>query len=1166
LIGNISNLQLRVLRRYFNEKEYQGSKDRWDPKRFYKIWQRSIVSWHPNGDSEVKKQRKDLLVVLKELSESTQSESVFDSVTLALLKIHPRQTIPPFEDQNNRRPPEPNTLVLSYSRVLASQWGRYLEYWCEKLERANPSWTLGLPKSIQIPSLANNQKDAPQAMNQQIKALFLQRILDRSRAHDPYHLRYLSGLQSRNEDVTSSQGFQNLKTSFIGNKEATLSFIDFAKTYYEQDRLIRDGGFQEGLLFERVSGHLKMKKNSEPELLTARLGSTVRLGSSQIWQIRHAFDSKIEGLTTVKTVARILSDVESEYGARAIDELTSILKIEDEKLQRQEFTLWTTAIPKITIKKSLKDKEDKIRRSIKIFQNALHSNGIEFDPRYLDSEFDLIHLYNLLFTDRTGFCKELSWVQAENHWRNKKIQDQAGNLHAHCKKLQEDTAKPIDGVIQRLFSIQTRLIAKAIWKAIGKDWSGHIDFVIEENAFQSRRELLEVKIKDGINVKVRKEKNDKLELTEQGRTDEKFARIDRFSFGLCPYSGISLSSHQREYDHIVPRSWSMKKYGTIFNSEMNLISVSGKANQKKGNSLYRLIDLSEKYLKKAFNGRDLKQVESYLISNWKLIHKKLESVQFRHLAEEEQKIAKHVLFLPESSEEWKQAVHYLNRSSQQKVNGTQKYFIKSLMKELRYLESQENSTKARISGFKSALIRSEVVSLERKRLANQNPILEKKKDTGQSAYSHVVDATIALQIFLSQQNGEVLEFSEIAPQSVRIHRPESRSPYKAGYFSKDTWNRVSWFKETFYRMNSIPIWITRKGTLGIGFKPNRLAMIKEEVKSEFWDTVSPYLKDFGRLDLNKGLNVLIQQSKNQDAYFLIDVKKYSELLRKFQNDPKSLGTVERIISDLVYYTNRCELFDNLGKPKAHLEKGLVEYAKLNIKIEKEWKTYLDGGNIEFELPDYDRLKRLQEQYERIKSRCHDKIEIKNRTIQEGKKIFGWSEKGSNFRGRHHTSFSVPLISKKSGVLAAIRRQSIMGSEVIQIQTLMAEVLPVDSSGRECLVGPLKASQRVTLLKNSVQGNGEPLKDPWAKVSQTKKHAEVLGHDEKIQASRHPRRLRLDSKLALKILKKKIWEEIGPEEGDFESELLTQISKKPRKDGKLKLLFLSNETIEIYFGT
>lgn len=98
---NLSNLQLRALRWYFNSKEMDGG-GHFDEARLKNVLVRAFKYFHPEAGEE----RKRINRVIRAFESSSD-------VMATLSDLPPEETIPPYEDQNNRRPPVDHTLLLS---------------------------------------------------------------------------------------------------------------------------------------------------------------------------------------------------------------------------------------------------------------------------------------------------------------------------------------------------------------------------------------------------------------------------------------------------------------------------------------------------------------------------------------------------------------------------------------------------------------------------------------------------------------------------------------------------------------------------------------------------------------------------------------------------------------------------------------------------------------------------------------------------------------------------------------------------------------------------------------------------------------------------------------------------------------------------------------------
>ena len=110
LISHLSNLELKPLRKYFNDEKHKED-DYWDELRLNKIFNRWIISeWRINPEKDKQKlegTRGDYKKLCKYWEEHNGSIVDF------LLTTDPFFTIPPYQDNNNRRPPRCQSLVLN---------------------------------------------------------------------------------------------------------------------------------------------------------------------------------------------------------------------------------------------------------------------------------------------------------------------------------------------------------------------------------------------------------------------------------------------------------------------------------------------------------------------------------------------------------------------------------------------------------------------------------------------------------------------------------------------------------------------------------------------------------------------------------------------------------------------------------------------------------------------------------------------------------------------------------------------------------------------------------------------------------------------------------------------------------------------------------------------
>lgn len=221
LIGNISNLQLRVLRKYFNDAGMKTG-DKWVPAKLHALFFRWVWSWHVKQVSHKENRKKLLALKAKDIVE-------------VLTTSDPALTIPPYEDQNNRRPPKDLTL-----RLKPAGLDENLKGW-EGIVRVlvkryclPPEWKGGR-ESINI---EKNLKDnaRPQKINgkfqdtpdRQFLADALHRIFDRTAKLDPYQLRRLRFAGNS----TDTQASWELLDEHSGGRAADV--IELAKKYYDE--------------------------------------------------------------------------------------------------------------------------------------------------------------------------------------------------------------------------------------------------------------------------------------------------------------------------------------------------------------------------------------------------------------------------------------------------------------------------------------------------------------------------------------------------------------------------------------------------------------------------------------------------------------------------------------------------------------------------------------------------------------------------------------------------------------------------------------------------------------------------------------------------------------------------------------------------------------------
>ncbi len=571
LIGHLSNLQLRAERWYFNAPELMKSPG-WEPARFRKTLVRALKFWHPSKD-----RTKDHLNLIAQLE---ASQDIIDT----LCTIDPELTIPPYEDQNNRRPPVDQTLFLSPEK-LTSRYGDSWKNWADSLAKQDAE----LRPAADILSRATDRKSrvavdgcSPLPLFAYELSYALQRAFDRSKALDPYALRALASGSTSNK-LTSARAALEM---CIGQHHVD-AFLGCARRYYREVEDAKVGIWfdtSDGLL-ERSNLHPPMKRKILPLLVANILQCDEETGRqflTTVWR------TKIKGRETPASRCARIEAVRKELGGGFNLAYQTALFKEEKKLK-----LTTEEKALLKIRDLVKETADKIAEELSLDDEK---------KRRFANPYSLAQLYTLIETEVSGFSSTTLAAHLENAWRMTSVSTKRGDkaiTSAQCSRLPAETARPFDGFIRRLVDRQAWEIAKRAADDIRNQTTfrnGIVDvsIFIEENKFEFTASVADLKK----NALARKKAEDKMQKAEH-RWDDKIKRIQNASHGLCAYCGNPLSNGG-EIDHILPRSLFRDARGVVFNAEPNLIYVMAPCNQRKKDSRYSLHDLGSGYLNALF--------------------------------------------------------------------------------------------------------------------------------------------------------------------------------------------------------------------------------------------------------------------------------------------------------------------------------------------------------------------------------------------------------------------------------------------------------------------------------------------------------------------------------------------------------------------------------------
>ncbi len=716
-LGNISNLQLRTLRKYFNKKK---APDVWDEKRLEKYVKNSIIAWHCKEEDDVRRRRR----LLRDINKK--------GLYKFLTETDPEETIPPYEDQNNRRPPRCASIYLNPCGLdnKFPQWETVVEKFLKKHkfskqlknftgteETQKPKKSTSLEK-IRIPEFEGKAPDVSEKKKaRQKNAHILQRILDISRDHDQYQLRDLvRKYEEQNKDIETCvkhDGFIMLK-DHLKDDSLCKKYIKFAHVYYSRIDEARRGVWDnprekkdaENNIFFCCNHNPPHKNKIDFALVNNLLGTD--MDEEDLEKFKKDFwrkkEKKVGGKTfmsfskTVEETRKLYGNafrqsfINAYYaevrhknknkGKGSAKDLVNILITDTEKNEGNDFfqRIQTFYIENIEINKTNRmdkterPKDDKLSSIAKYYAGKLYI---------------VAQMYQILETDVHGFSKNCKYCVSENGWRmqEEKVKNKDKEkeyMAARAVRLSNDSVVPFDGFLGRYLERLAKEIVEVKIKEQLKDTKAEEVFVpicIEQNKFEFEETLAKQKgpsSKDASSSKKGKHSKKSKEM-DSSRAKDKNERIRDSK--ICPYCGKS--NEDGDIDHIISRSSSLKKHGTIFNSEANLIYTCRTCNRedKKDKKVPHLGDLDSNYLKEVFGeqSNNIGALAEEIQKKFRFLNKK-RIINFMNLDNEEKKYIKHGLFIEKIRNEIIDKV--LNTRIRTLVNGTQAYLVKRINQEL----------------------------------------------------------------------------------------------------------------------------------------------------------------------------------------------------------------------------------------------------------------------------------------------------------------------------------------------------------------------------------------------------------------------------------------------------------------------------------------------------
>lgn len=846
LIGHVSNLELKPLRKYFNNPAYKAG-DKWDEAKMAGLFDRWIRSeWRVGEEDKLKREEgggqnyRDLLDKW-----NSHKKARDGSVVDFWMGESPEMTIPPYQDNNNRRPPKCQSLALNVA-YLDEKYGGW-KGWVDSLK--NISEVDGyLEDYVQyLGALSSGRgrayfggnmtgdygQDSGKRGEKELLARVLQFLFDRVKASDPLNLNeiysWAKKIRQGGEGVEKAKADlrEAIKGSFLpdalkvgvdfnSGEFASGSFLHLAYSYYRARQRAREGrifihpeyrkvagrGFEDTGRYDG-GGHLLVYCNHKPrqkryqllydvagllQITPAELKAKLpKVGDGDDAGDNDAVAEWLDGgIKGLKNVCGGVADMQKEERGQLRSKIQTIygrLRHEGCYAYRGAFVQVEDRKIKDALKKSRVKDAYKIYRLCKNAKDkwlALTAPFYGGDDGVRQGEerarlqgnpaaavYQLAQLNNIAFKERGGNASTCAVCSADNARRMQMV-GEGEEAHSKAQRLPAIEFRVIDGAVRRMARIVGGAIARDKWEVIApvlkKGGKVRVPIVIESNRFEFEPSLRVIKGKP-LSQKQR-EKDELMVGLQHKRYEDKEARIENASLGICPYTGDSLGNGG-ERDHIIPRS---SRWGTL-NDEANLIFASNRGNQEKGKREYYLSDLSPDYLQRQFETAAPDQIVAWIVET--IGEGEGEDFKFGpyrnfiNLSSDEQRAMRHALFLPASAAKGlrEKVIRAIDNRTRAVVNGTQRYFVQGVADALHKLAKEapdvdESNLEFDYYGVEAASnSRGDGIYDVRKayEMAGGGEVIakyKKEEGRGQEPYSHLIDAMVAFAIAASYHRGD----------------------------------------------------------------------------------------------------------------------------------------------------------------------------------------------------------------------------------------------------------------------------------------------------------------------------------------------------------------------------------------------------------------------------
>lgn len=823
LIGHISNLELKPLRKYFNNIDHKAG-DLWQEERIAHLFERWILrEWRVDKENKDKLKQegkpgdyKKLKKLWKDFKEKNNNkEKNNKQVVNFWLETDPNLTIPPYQDNNNRRPPKCQSLILN-PQYLTDKYPDWRE-WLKQLKELETVKDYLADYNERLKELKSGkgkkyfESNTSNELRKDLDAHTLQFIFDRVKSSDSLKLNEIYSIAKKikqchandkklsndeikkihkqlsiasdvpsvtnldellQEVMTSSKLPPSLKPEITNYNFSEKGFLHLICKYYKQRQRAKDGRLFIHPEYRYIKG--RGYKN------TGRFNSNSHLLSycnHKPRQKRYQILSDVAGLLQI--APQILEKKFKDEAEKSLDERIYNWLIDVRSLKTNCETAAAEQKKrrgslKLDIDQIYSDNSDKklrrfCDRAKKLYLDLVKDLYVESKIKTLKNDleqnparavFFLAQLNNIVFKERQGNAKTCPVCSADNAQRMQEVGDSV-----KAQRLPAISTRIIDGAVMRIARIVGGAIAEDKWQKIESELkegkSVCVPIITESNRFEFEPNLKTLKGR----------KSDK-ESSKSNPIQNKENRIKASGESMCPYCGDDIGK-DGEIDHIIPRK---STYGAL-NDEANLIHACRKCNSNKSNKEYSLNELKDQYKEKQFGTTNDTEITEKIVEKiWNEDKQEFKFGSYRsfiNLNNDEQKAFRHALFLKNSHLLKQEVLSAISNRNRTIVNGTQRYFAECLAnslykkaKKLAHESSNGNVDEERkllsMLSFDYAQVqpwdesRGKGIKDLRKMYEEAKKLKEyaKLKNGEQMPYSHLIDAQLAFVLCADQHRNE----------------------------------------------------------------------------------------------------------------------------------------------------------------------------------------------------------------------------------------------------------------------------------------------------------------------------------------------------------------------------------------------------------------------------